>query len=379
MSPAAYSTDGRSVTEAAQAPREYSSSRDTYASGAGSRGGYDPNATGTAQTENCVQPGVSSLPVRNVADAQPDSLAPAARAPQGSGGRGGRGSHGSGGRGSRGGPGSRGGQGDAPDSQGVAAGPPAAGQPVAGAPALPATRTGGARGSNHPDDCTKAGASTSGSPLRITQSGTYDGTGKPPVGAIDIEADNVVLQGYTVCNPNDTGITIGEKRGANNVTVRNNTVSHPMGHDGDTLRFFGNNITIQHNTFGNTDNVGGKRHADCMQTFVTSTVPSQNVTIDSNVCANIANICLMAEGAGSKSGGQGKGPSSNWRFTNNTCQFGASQGLQLESVSNVTVTGNTFSGHSNKAVSCVRSSGITASGNTGNPTAAQGCGGDSRA
>ncbi len=362
--------NGRSVTEAAQAPPEYSSSRDAYASGAGSRGGYDPNATGTAPTENCVQPGGSSLTPRNVADTQPDSLAPAPRAPQGSGGRGGRGrdGHGSGGRGSRGG------QGDAQDSQGVPAG-----QPVAGGPALPAAGTGGPRGSNHPDDCTKAGASTSGSPLSITQSGTYDGTGKPPVGAIDIEADNVVLQGYTVCNPNDTGITIGEKRGANNVTVRNNTVSHPMGHDGDTLRFFGNNITIQHNTFGNTDNVGGKRHADCMQTFVTSTVPSQNVTIDSNVCANIANICLMAEGAGSKSGGQGKGPSSNWRFTNNTCQFGASQGLQLESVSNVTVTGNTFSGHSNKAVSCVRSSGITASGNTGNPTAVQGCGGDSRA
>lgn len=362
MSPAAYSTDGRSVTEAAQAPREYSSSRDTYASGAGSRGGYDPNATGTAQTENCVQPGVSSLPVRNVADAQPDSLAPAARAPQRPGGRGGRGSGGRGGRGS----GGRGSQDGAGDTQGPQGGPSGVVGPQV-APAALATAGSGARGARKVTaDCAKETCVTAGGPLNIGkgQGGTegapryYSGNGTP-VGAISIRADHVVVRGFTVSHPNDTGITIE----GNDVTVQDNTVDGPDGHDGDTLRFFGNNINILHNTLKNTNNMGGKRHADCMQTFVTSTNPSHTVHIDSNICQNISNICLMAEGAGSKSGGQGKPPSYDWWFTNNYCQFGASQGLQLESISNVFVTGNTFSGRSDKAVSCVQAT-ATVSGNS---------------
>lgn len=199
-----------------------------------------------------------------------------------------------------------------------------------------------------------ASADPSASRLKITKGGTpdkpliYSGNGQQ-VGGIDIDADNVVVDGYTMTKPSAPGIEIH----GNNVTVQNNTVTAPKGGDGDGIRFFGNNITIKHNTISKTDNSTGA-HADCMQTFATDDqdVASQHVVIDSNRCEQVDNMCLMAEGPNSEAGdGSGKGVSENWTFSNNYCQtLRASQTLMVDDVQHLTVTGNTWAAGPDHAI-----------------------------
>jgi hypothetical protein len=190
--------------------------------------------------------------------------------------------------------------------------------------------------------------------LKITKGGTpgqpltYSGTGQE-VGGIDIDADNVIVDGFTMTKPSAPGIEIH----GNNVTVQNTTVTAPKGGDGDGLRFFGNNITIRHNTISKTDNSTGA-HADCMQTFATDDqdVASQHVVIDGNRCEQVDNMCLMAEGPHSAAGdGSGKGVSEYWTFSNNYCQSKqASQTLMVDDVQHLTVTGNTWAAGPDHAI-----------------------------
>jgi hypothetical protein len=189
-------------------------------------------------------------------------------------------------------------------------------------------------------------ASASPSRLKITKGGTpdkpltYSGGGQR-VGGIDIDADNVIVDGYTMDKPSAPGIEIH----GNNVTVQNNTVTSPKGGDGDGLRFFGNNLKILHNTISKTDNSTGA-HADCMQTFATDEddVASEHVLIDGNRCEQVDNMCLMGEGPNSEAGdGSGEGVSQDWIFSNNYCQTKeASQTLMIDDVQHLTVTGNTW-------------------------------------
>jgi hypothetical protein len=172
------------------------------------------------------------------------------------------------------------------------------------------------------------------------------GNGQTVVKGITVQASNVLVDGFQVLNAQAPGIEIT----GNNITIRNNTVKHPTGGDFDGLRFFGNNLRIVHNTISDTTNTGGA-HADCMQTFTNGQPSSENVLIDGNRCENIANQCLMAEGPGDVGdGGGGDGTSAHWTWSNNICDFGASQGLMIEAVQNVTIRNNLFNGNGDKAI-----------------------------
>lgn len=191
-----------------------------------------------------------------------------------------------------------------------------------------------------------------GTRLRITRSGSAQapiaviGTGRTVVKGITVQASYVVVDGFQVLNAQAPGIEIT----GNNITVRNNTVVHPTGGDFDGLRFFGNNLAIVHNTISNITNTGGA-HADCMQTFTNGEPSSEHVLIDGNRCEHIDNQCLMAEGPGDVGdGGGGDGTSADWTWSNNVCQFGASQGVMIEAVQNVTIRNNLFAGQGDKAI-----------------------------
>lgn len=185
------------------------------------------------------------------------------------------------------------------------------------------------------------------------------GNGKTTVTGIDVEADHVVVDGFQVPNPEAPGIWLE----GDHITAQYISVSNPTGGDGDGLRFFGNNIKILNNTISGTSNEHG--HADCMQTYATSTPASQNVLISGNRCVDVDNMCLMAEGPGdSESEGSGEGESSNWTFSNNYCDTNASQALMIEAVQDVTVTGNEIVGEVDKAFAFdIGSTGATIRGN----------------
>ncbi|MBB4685076.1 right-handed parallel beta-helix repeat-containing protein [Amycolatopsis jiangsuensis] len=190
--------------------------------------------------------------------------------------------------------------------------------------------------------------------LRITEGGTpdqprtYSGNGEQ-VGGIDVEADNVVVDGYTMDRPEAPGIEIH----GSNVTVQNITVKAPQGGDGDGIRFFGDHIRILHNTISDTDNSTGA-HADCMQTFATDDedIASTNVDIENNRCERVDNMCLMAEGPDSEAGdGSGEGVSENWTFRGNYCETReASQAVMIDDVQKLTVAGNTWAAGPDHAI-----------------------------
>ena len=177
---------------------------------------------------------------------------------------------------------------------------------------------------------------------------TYAGHGAR-VGGIDIEADHVIVEGYTMEEPSAPGIEVY----GDDVTVQDNTVTAPQGGDGDGLRFFGDHITIRNNTISQTDNSTGA-HADCMQTFATDdhNTASRHAVIDGNRCLDIDNMCLMAEGPNSEAGdGSGEGVSEYWTFSNNECEtLEASQALMVDDVQHLTVTGNTWKAGPDHAV-----------------------------
>lgn len=203
--------------------------------------------------------------------------------------------------------------------------------------------------------------------LEITEGGTpekpkvYSGHGER-VGGITINADNVIVEGYTMEQPEAPGIEMT----GNNITVRNNTVSAPRGGDGDGLRFFGNNLKILHNTISGTDNSEG--HADCMQTFASDTPPSQNVLIEGNRCERIANMCLMAEGPNDGEG-DGEGHTSEFTIRKNFCEtLEASQTLMIEDVQNCVIEQNEFAAAPDHAIGlAIGSTGAKVRGNKVSP------------
>jgi hypothetical protein len=201
---------------------------------------------------------------------------------------------------------------------------------------------------------------TSAAPIKIL------GDGHSSVHGISIEADNVTISGVNAISPGAPGISLH----GNNITLENSTSISPRGDDGDALRFWGNNITIRHNTMRDTQNLNNA-HADCMQTFATDGEhpASQHVVIDSNRCEKIANTCLIMEGPNSLAGdGSGVGASSDIAFTNNYCQNDASEALQIDDVQNLTVAGNDIEGTNDHAFALQNlTTGAKVSGNTLKP------------
>jgi hypothetical protein len=190
-----------------------------------------------------------------------------------------------------------------------------------------------------------------GERLKVTRSGTAAapiqivGDGQGTVKGITIKADHVVVRGFNVANPSAPGIELT----GDDIIVLNNSISSPRGGDGDGIRFFGTNLRILHNTVTDVRNLGGA-HADCMQTFATSTPATKGVLIQNNRCEKIDNQCLIAEGPHSSAGdGSGKGQSSDIVFINNFCDTHASQAVMIDDVQNVTVTLNQITGGNRKA------------------------------
>lgn len=180
-----------------------------------------------------------------------------------------------------------------------------------------------------------------GSPLSIV------GDGRTAVKGITVEADNVVIDGFTAEQPKAPGVSLL----GNNITLQNTTIDEPQKDDNDGIRFWGGNIRIVHNTISNTRNTKGS-HADCMQTFATDedSPASHDILIDSNRCEKIDNNCIIAEGPNSAAGdGSGEGESTNLTFSNNYCENKASQAVMIDDVQHVTVTGNEIAGRINHA------------------------------
>ncbi|MBI0378142.1 right-handed parallel beta-helix repeat-containing protein [Streptomyces albiflaviniger] len=191
---------------------------------------------------------------------------------------------------------------------------------------------------------------------------TYAGGGDA-VDGITIEADDVIVDGFRSVRPEAPGIELTGRR----VTVRNNTVIGPRGGDGDGIRFFGDDLTIAHNTVRDTDNSHG-RHADCMQTFASDTPPSHRVRIENNRCEDIDNMCLMAEGPNDGEG-DGHGTTGDFTIRGNHCEtLRASQALMFEDVRNATITGNEFAAPTHHAIGLAdHSTGARVDGNTLHP------------
>src|SRR5262249_32433038 len=187
---------------------------------------------------------------------------------------------------------------------------------------------------------------TDSSPITIT------GNGDTKVKGIRINASNVIVQGLDVINAAAPGVQLT----GNNLTLQDTTIDHPTGGDYDGIRFFGDGIKILHNRVVNITNTHGA-HADCMQTFATTTPTSHDVLISGNRCEKIDNQCLIAQGPHSRAGnGSGNGESTGLTFTNNYCDAHASQAVHIDDVQNVTLTSNDIQGRVRKAFNLINDS-----------------------
>lgn len=230
---------------------------------------------------------------------------------------------------------------------------------------LRAARPGDAARSARPGDVVCLDGDLSRRRLVITKGGTprkpivYSGRGDT-VNGITVEADDVVVEEFRAVRPQAPGIELTGHR----ITLRDNTVIRPKGGDGDGIRFFGDDLTIAHNTVRDTDNSGG-RHADCMQTFADDTPPSHRVRIEGNRCEQVDNMCLMAEGPNDGEG-DGRGATRDFVIKDNFCEtLRALQALMFEDVQSATITGNTFAAPTHHAIGlAVHSTGAHVRGNT---------------
>jgi hypothetical protein len=223
---------------------------------------------------------------------------------------------------------------------------------------------------------------TSKEELAITTGGTvdrpviYSGGGTTTVGRIDVEASNVVVQGFVSSHAS----SMGAKLHGNNIVFQDNVVEHPVfkGDDTDGVRFFGNGITIVHNTISDisegshctNDGCGDGPHPDCFQSFVSDEYPtSSDILIEGNRCEKAAAQCLMAEGPQLPDDDVDlPGRSANWVFRNNYCDDGANQALMIKDIENLSVVGNDFQGTNHKAIALAAgSTGARVSGNRVNP------------
>jgi hypothetical protein len=200
--------------------------------------------------------------------------------------------------------------------------------------------------------------------LEITVGGTpakpltYSGGGDTRVRGIDVTADNVIVQGFR----SEDARNMGARLQGNGITFRDNRIEHPVfgGDDTDGLRFFGDGITILHNTISDVsdgsdcddEGCGDGPHPDCMQTYWSDSYPtSSHVTIEGNRCEKAAAQCLIGEGPQIPDEGvNGPGESTDWTVYDNYCSTGAAQSMQFKNVKNVTIVDNYFDGDNNKAI-----------------------------
>lgn len=202
------------------------------------------------------------------------------------------------------------------------------------------------------------GNSLAGNLLHITSSGTKElpitvsGDGATVVKGIKVDSDNVIVQGFKVIGAAAPGVLLK----GDNLTLQNTQIDHPVGGDYDGIRFFSNDIKVLHNYILNITNTNGA-HADCMQTYATTTPASRNILISGNRCEKVDNQCLIAQGPHSLAGnGSGKGESSGLVFSNNYCDAHASQAVHIDDFQNVTMIDNDIQGRVQKAFNLVNGS-----------------------
>ena len=189
------------------------------------------------------------------------------------------------------------------------------------------------------------GGGTPGAPI------VYSGMGTATVPGITARGNNIVLEGFVSKGAQDHGIYVS----GSNITVQDNDISSVnIGSDDvDAMRFFGDNITIQHNYSHDiwaNPGKGGSPHTDCMQTYTSdSESASSNIKILNNKCASSQfRQCLMAEGPHDDDGdgeGNGVGQSANWTVSGNYFECHApAQTVALQDIQNVTFSNNNFAG-----------------------------------
>lgn len=183
---------------------------------------------------------------------------------------------------------------------------------------------------------------------------TYSGQGTATVPGITARADNIVLEGFVSKGAQDHGFYVV----GNNITVRSNDISQVKiaDDDVDAIRFFGDDITIEHNyahdIWANPQK-NRKPHTDCMQTYAHSEPASSNVTIQGNRCTSPQfRQCIMAEGPRDfEDGASGVGRSANWLVKGNYFECHApAQTVALQDIHDVTFTKNDFQGTGSKAI-----------------------------
>lgn len=251
--------------------------------------------------------------------------------------------------------------------------------------------------------------------LTLTRSGTASDpivveSNGARIGGVEIDADNVVLQGFNVwgaggivaqgqnvtirandvrdaandgiiCAPcsgaqiaanwvirsDGVGIVIsGQDSG-----VHDNDVSQSIRQtapDADGIGFAGTGLTFLRNYVHDIGAAGypaGQApHADCFRTADSPGQAGSGVLLAGNVCANVSGRCLAADGSqGQRAAPPGGTPS--LRFLDNYCQNGAPQAVALTAYPDVLVQGNTFSADYRVAVLAEQgSTDVTVSGNT---------------
>ena len=204
----------------------------------------------------------------------------------------------------------------------------------------------------------------------------YAGQGSVTVRGIDVEASDVVVEGFT----SDHGNAMGAKLHGDDIIFSDNSINNPVytGEDTDGVRFFGDGIAILHNTISDVnggshctnDGCGDGPHPDCFQTFASDHYPtSTDVLIVGNRCVNVAAQCLMAEGPVLPSDHVDQpGRSGNWLFDENYCDDGANQAVMIKNIENISIIGNDFEGTNHKAIALAdASTGAHVFGNHVNP------------
>jgi len=266
-----------------------------------------------------------------------------------------------------------------------------------------------------------SGGDLAGADVTMTRSGTADAPIRlvadgATVHSVQISADHVVLEGFTVAGGDgvllkgagltarnntvhDTqqgGITCGPCADSTiesntmthvatagiwitgqRITVHANTISGtvPQGHsDADGMRFFGNGHRITDNTIFDISEEGydNPPHPDCFQTYDENMPPTFDVVISGNTCRNVGAQCLIATGD-QRSNGDAPPGSVSITFVGNTCANNGAQAINLRRWPNVQIRQNTFSGlNVTRAVLIINgSTGCAVIGNTttgGRPT-----------
>ncbi len=180
---------------------------------------------------------------------------------------------------------------------------------------------------------------TAAAPIQVV------GDGRTRVGSIEIEAQNVVVDGFNVLNSPSPQIHIN----GNNVTVQNVVALNPIAPGSDNVLVNGDDITIVHNTLGEASGDGGKSShrgvkANCIDILAEDPGErtSHRVRIAHNRCQNTAINCLRAfsPAPAENETNENRTTTSDVMFADNYCQTRGAIAVTADNVQGLTITGN---------------------------------------